>query len=245
MHKQYYILIILLFAGLFMAMQQPVNEIQLGGIGCFHSAEAEMDLTKEWYGLFISEHSFSEVKKVQPVIKPCHDPIFDEDSSQRSGKEIFLKDASRPQLLIGGTKLKEGKIETAHLVNSRCIFPGDRISFHFNGSEYSLMAIGQVMFDTTHNRMIPYVKGYRVYFVKNQYQNPEVQELFHLEALYSGEEAQPSVFFAGDIDGDGKPDLLYNLSNHYNVGNVTLFLSSKAESGKMLKMVASRNTTGC
>lgn len=245
MRKHFFIVCVFIASALSVSIHQPETEIQLGGIGCFHHGEADIDLAKEWFGLYIDPYPVCEVRRVRPMIKPCHDAFVDEDSSQQSGKEIFLKDLSRPQLLIGGTKLKEGKIKTAYLVNPRCIFPGDRISFHFNGNEYSLMAIGQVMFDTTYNRMIPYVKGYRVYFVKNQYQNPEVQELFHLEKMYSSEEAQPSVFFAGDIDSDGKPDLLYNMSNHYNVSNVTLFLSSKAEQGKMLKMVASRNTTGC
>ena len=51
--------------------------------------------------------------------------------------------------------------------------------------------------------------------------------------------------FAGDLDGDGKLDLLIDTTHHYNLSEPTLFLSSQAKDGELVHNVASFRTTGC
>ena len=52
-----------------------------------------------------------------------------------------------------------------------------------------------------------------------------------------------SLYWVGDLDSDGKPDFYLDLyGNDYMLGR-TLFLSSKAEKGKLIKAVASFVTT--
>ncbi len=53
------------------------------------------------------------------------------------------------------------------------------------------------------------------------------------------------LLWAGDIDRDGIPDLLIDTSNHYNISTIALFLSSKADKGKLYKKVAIFETIGC
>jgi hypothetical protein len=53
------------------------------------------------------------------------------------------------------------------------------------------------------------------------------------------------LLWAGDLDGDGKLDLFMILSDHYNVMERTLFLSSKRSIGEFVKRVASFVTAGC
>jgi len=53
------------------------------------------------------------------------------------------------------------------------------------------------------------------------------------------------LFWVGDLDEDGKMDLLLNMSRHYNVSNLTLFLSSMAKDGELLHMATQLNSTGC
>ena len=60
-----------------------------------------------------------------------------------------------------------------------------------------------------------------------------------------GDEAMPSVMWAGDLDGDDKLDLLLDLTHHYNLSEITLFLSSHASEGELVKKVAVFSTVGC
>lgn len=55
----------------------------------------------------------------------------------------------------------------------------------------------------------------------------------------------PSLLWAGDLDGDGKLDLIMDTTDNYNVRNVTLFLSTKAKPGKLVEKVVSHESTGC
>lgn len=54
-----------------------------------------------------------------------------------------------------------------------------------------------------------------------------------------------TINFAGDLDHDGRLDLIAHLSRHYNESRPTLWLSSAAKEGQLLAMTAERPTTGC
>jgi hypothetical protein len=62
---------------------------------------------------------------------------------------------------------------------------------------------------------------------------------------FPGDDSDPALLWAGDLDGDGKLDMMFNLTEHYNVSNIVLFLSSMAEPGKLVKQAATRRTVGC
>ncbi len=68
------------------------------------------------------------------------------------------------------------------------------------------------------------------------------QKLFSYSEEY---ESNASIQWLGDLDRDGKLDLIVDASGHYNVSEPRLYLSGKAESGSLVKLVASRRTTGC
>ena len=60
-----------------------------------------------------------------------------------------------------------------------------------------------------------------------------------------GDDASPALVFAGDLDDDGRLDLIFNTTDHYNVSRPTLFLSSQAAPGEMLREVAHYQSVGC
>lgn len=53
------------------------------------------------------------------------------------------------------------------------------------------------------------------------------------------------LIWAGDLDGDGKLDLFLALSDHYNVSEYTLFLSSRRTAGTLVQRVAAFVARGC
>jgi hypothetical protein len=59
-----------------------------------------------------------------------------------------------------------------------------------------------------------------------------------------GDEAAAGLLFAGDLDGDGRLDLVFDTSHHYNVRRPTLFLSRGTE-GAPVRAVAHQASVGC
>lgn len=60
-----------------------------------------------------------------------------------------------------------------------------------------------------------------------------------------GDDATPKLLFAGDLDRDGKLDLIFDITDHYNVSRPTLFLSSRARDGELLHAVSTYESVGC
>jgi hypothetical protein len=60
-----------------------------------------------------------------------------------------------------------------------------------------------------------------------------------------GNDALPQLLFAGDLDRDGRLDLLIDTTDHYNVSKPTLFLSSAAYKGVFLRRVSEHVAVGC
>ena len=62
---------------------------------------------------------------------------------------------------------------------------------------------------------------------------------------FEGRENGPRVQWAGDLDGDGIYDYLIDMHTHYNVSEPTLFLSTYAQDGEVVGVVAVFRTVGC
>lgn len=63
--------------------------------------------------------------------------------------------------------------------------------------------------------------------------------------LMLGDDASPHLIFAGDLDRDGKLDLLFDTTDHYNLSRPVLFLSGAAEGDELLHAVAEHSAVGC
>ncbi len=69
------------------------------------------------------------------------------------------------------------------------------------------------------------------------------------QVLYSPghavDDAEWELIWAGDLDRDGKLDLYVDVTWHYNISQHTLFLSSQAGKGQLVRKVAVFETSGC
>ena len=63
--------------------------------------------------------------------------------------------------------------------------------------------------------------------------------------LMLGSDASPHLIFAGDLDRDGKLDLIFDTTDHYNLSRPVLFLSGAAEGDELLHAVAEHSAVGC
>lgn len=65
------------------------------------------------------------------------------------------------------------------------------------------------------------------------------------QAIGRTTEASIEPIWSGDLDGDGRIDLIIDTSEHYNVFAPMLFLSTEAGEGEIVGAAASFVTTGC
>jgi hypothetical protein len=124
--------------------------------------------------------------------------------------------------------LKEGPIETTP-DPPRVLFPGDRQFLTFNDGTVELWGTGSADEEGR-------VESFALYGTDMVLFPPQPL------ALEAGASV-PHVQLAGDLDRDGRLDFLVSTSNHYNVHELTLFLSNGTTTG--VRPVAVWRTTGC
>ena len=212
----------------------PGTNIELLRVGQFHGNEVQAKSGEVWYGLFSLEDHF-ELREVTITVEAVNDPVSG-NVDDRSGKSVAIEHAGKPLFMVKGlTAPHEGKINSVFF-GDRFIFPGERISLKLgNNNYYSVAAFSEAVHLVGDTRLI----NYTIQVVKAT----DFQIIAEYEAIYI--DGAPSIIWAGDLDCDGKLDLLMDLRDHYNVTEYTLFLSSQADEGEMVKKCAVFRSVGC
>jgi hypothetical protein len=141
-------------------------------------------------------------------------------------------------MLVNGIKeLKEATVVSHSLPNA--LAPGEKFEIVFNEDRYLLCADGK---GKAVGENWDSISDYNLCLFDVLPAGNKTTELVRKEYF---EDAIISLIWCGDIDKDQKPDFLINTTHHYNVGAMTLYLSSEAEDGKLVKEVAKFVTTGC
>ena len=126
--------------------------------------------------------------------------------------------------------LKAGKVDSVS-IGRGYIEPKTPFVIDFNGARYTLQVEAKTSEDTLYQAGEEYGdwKDYRMTLKKDN--NPEI-------LLFKIPEFKDSVLrllFAGDIDKDGKLDLVFDAHTWYEEANITVFLSSLATDGILVK----------
>ena len=178
--------------------------------------------SSSWMGLF-EENGTLVLKECEIEITSAFHPLVDNEGEQ-SGLEV-TSNPRGSRVLIYGVNPND-RLQSIGL--SLNVFdPGYKEQFEFLGSQYELRATGTV----------------------EKIQDGDVVSDYTLTLWSDGtpqilgesdffDEAMFYALWAGDIDGDGKLDLLLDLSYKYSFGLFSLFLSSRAEHGQLVKLAS-------
>jgi hypothetical protein len=136
-------------------------------------------------------------------------------------------------LLRGGGELRVGPIAGAvREFELRPLRNGDRLKLTVGGQDFRLRVTNP------HRLGDDDMAGTSLELVSNDI----------TQVLYSAPEgaSEPAwkVLWAGDLDGDGKPDLYVQVGDSYNVSERILFVSSKAATGELVGKFAAFRTVG-
>jgi hypothetical protein len=153
----------------------------------------------------------------------------DIDNSESTGnKLLYIYTQQEPDetlLYVKGVNIMEGEIN-GFQPEYREILPGHSFDFDFNGITYTLSAKNSVLNEEAGDSYEKY-KDYKLYISRKG--NPKPQLLLSGFSVLN---------WAGDLDRDGKADLIFKYMDHSGIERVSLFLSSKAADGELLKKIA-------
>jgi|GEM_PF-1083208 len=190
---------------------------------------------EKWLGFF-SDNNVTYLKNINVKVEQ------DQDDAEIKIESSKIQESQPLFLLKNSEKFKEGKVTTLFQENSsdevdfqdqtNVMYQGFIREFQLGGKKYTL----QIKDGLTKSgeKMLALV-------LETEGKSQVVTYGYYFDETYLG-----SLLWVGDIDGDEKLDLYMN-DNDYEKGSFSssLFLSSEAEKGKLVKESANFFTAGC
>jgi len=205
--------------------------------GTFHQDEVALGDEGLWYALVINDGD-SFLKRARVSVVAVHDEL-DDDSSSLTARLVTSDLAHDPLFFLRGEVFEEGNIST---VNPRPVELAVGEAVLLGAIEFTLCIDDSSLVGEQRQYQLVLQLG----------SGGERQDA----AAYTGyrdltgpiqfaSERHPRVLWAGDLDGDRRIDFLLDTSDHYNVEESTLYLSTQAPRGSLVKAVARFRAVGC
>ena len=202
-------------------------------IGEFHEDEVSQSaIDKSWIGLFVNGDT-SYLKNANLILTRVSDSVID-NAGEKTGWKVSTDNEDKCIILISGIGLHEGKIVSFN-IDPKDPKPEDTLSFNFDSEITELHVTGTV---EKYQEQFQFITNYKMKIIRDSIGQVIV-------AKPNFDEESINIIWAGDIDRDGKLDLIIDTSRHYNIMEPSLFLSSKANNGELLKCVAIHRSLGC
>ncbi len=199
----------------------------------YHGGELNATSGQTWLGLFPKGNGHFETRFTKVKISTIRDEIVDETPTAKTGRKVTVNDKVEPLFLISGIKsLTPRNVVTCAVNKKEHLDINQQLKLKLGNTESKLIITGKVK-----------EKEYRTNYVITLQTGQIKQTLLHHNQI--GAYSAPSLLWAGDLDGDGKLDLIMDTTNDYNARIVTLYLSSKAKAGTLVKWMVSHQSTGC
>jgi hypothetical protein len=221
------------------------DAVQILTAGLHHGDEVTAESGPDWWGIFPEGDGFT-LQSAPVTITQEFDAIADEEG-QATGKLVKVPQEAVPVLLMRGIAgLEEGRLDAVKTESlPRMLYPGQTGSLRLptwkEGTSLGLTALGEARGESDYREVGVY--NYQIKIDYGPQQNRKRQVIVSIPELK--EDATPQLVWAGDLDRDGKIDLLFDATYHYNVSLLVLYLSSAAKEGELVGKVAEWKTTGC
>lgn len=207
--------------------------------GSFHGDEVPADTPGLWFAL-VRDGGGASLQPVHVSVTAVRDEIVD-DIGETTGRRVDVSPELEALVLVRGlASLRPGPVSTA-LAEQR--IEETHLDAHLSNLSYRFF----VFCGPTY-----LIAGQRQQECELRIRSQSVeQSLFTYGTYFEGDyrlwasDLPPSVVWAGDLDGDGRLDILLNTSDHPNVNEMRLYLSSTATSGQLVSEVARFEHVGC
>ena len=201
---------------------------QLLVTGKFHGNEVTAQSGEIWYGLYNEVGRFRLVSTTVKV-EAVHDDMVIEKEGEKTGKKVSAEHEGSPLFMVRGIdRLEEREVETV-FNGKKFFFPGEMMRV----GEITVIAFGDLQ--EPKPRWSP---SYRNYSIQLKAGRPQKYYLLAEYPRLAAFDEIPYLVWAGDIDNDGRIDMFWDMTDHYNKRQKTLFLSSMALTGELLHKCA-------
>lgn len=216
----------------------PANILTSGGV--FHQDEVDpKSPTYRWKGIFKSDTGYY-VSDTKIKLSKDYDAVMD-DEGQKTGWTVATNIKDSCILLISGTDYLQNRQIQKIKLGKEQILPGENYQFVYNSVTYTLYATGNKKRESPKSDAFV-VSNYKL-FLKASVNGQSYNQL--LVSISNFDDAMTTLLFVGDIDGDNIPDMIIDTTNHYDAEVPTLYLSKRAKSGTLLKVMGKHTTVGC
>lgn len=199
----------------------------------FHGGEVTARDGETWLALVVADGT-ARLQRTRLKVEAVNDPVLDADD-EKTGRSVAAPGVEALVFLRGIAALAPGEVSVATPAKAD-FFTARPFESTLAGKPFRLLA--ECTAADGRCRVILAEGGQR-------------QVLLEREAL-AGEDGKPGfgdgvpqLLFAGDLDRDGRVDLLLDTTDHYNLSRPTLFLSGAAGEGELVRQVAQQELTGC
>ncbi len=183
------------------------------------------ELAESWTAFYRDENGNIMAKDVELTIEMIPG-IFDEGDSVPT-----VSVEGEPMFLLSGVNVSESQQFQGYDLKQQ-LLPGEVIQL----GKYSLSATGKMQ----HNN--PFMVSDYGLHLQGPKNGSTLGDNFLTVEWF--DDAMVKLYWAGDLDGDGIPDLFLDKSHKYSFSNPALFLSSRAAGNKLLKLEAETRIMG-
>ena len=207
--------------------------------GTFHQGEAVARHGERWLALRVQADD-ARLDTTRLRVKTVFDELLDAEG-QATGSEVG-SDKADVLTYLRGTGLHAGPVVQARIEDTA----GD------SGLVAQTLTLGDKAYRLATRCEVAVPEGgfmCEVALIEGERSQTLVRmtarQMEGMTGLMLGDAASPHLIFAGDLDRDGKLDLLFDTTDHYNLSRPVLFLSGAAEGDELLHAVAEHNAVGC
>ena len=208
--------------------------------GSWHGDEVAAKDGESWLAL-VEEQGVFSLQETTLSVTFVEDAVLDTPPAKTGKKISWPQGLETVVLLRNIPQLKAGPVVSAEIID-RDFSAGKATAIYFKGMlfELAIKCDASIRGEETADCPLTLSDAHRSQAIASY---PVHAPGTDKQSLVS--EAFPRLFWAGDLDGDDRLDLILDLTDHYNVSAPTLLLSGEAGEGTMVQPVAEFRTTGC
>lgn len=231
----------LTLAACFALLASPLAAVELLLPGDYHGDEIAAQDGDTWFALVEDARGATRLEPRHVGIEAVNDPVLD-DETGTTGKRVGAGQDDVLFYLRDLPGLASGRVAEAY--SGR----GDPLSLTGLDRDFVLFGrrAGRLHFDCRGDGAVRDCTLVLEHDGRRQVLGQWSGDASAGESqLMLGSDAWPHLRWAGDVDRDGKLDLLIDMTDHYNVSAPTLFLSSQAAAGELVGAAAELRSVGC